>query len=122
MRENKDQKNSEYGHFLGSVYQIDSYHPQYSSFFHSGLCNGACPRNYDPMCGSDGRTYVNECLLNFASCKSGGKIRKVSDGECSKSLVINAFGVNLKSIVKSFFNNKNQTICKNTPFIKHMKS
>ena len=38
------------------------------------------------MCGSDGRTYANECLLNFASCKSGGKIKKVSDGECCKCL------------------------------------
>ena len=54
--------------------------------FYAGICNGACPRTYKPVCGSDGRTYANECLLNFASCKSGGKIKKVSDGECCKCL------------------------------------
>ena len=57
-----------------------------SVIFHAGICNGACPRNFDPVCGSDGNTYDNECLLNFASCKSGGKIKKVSDGECRKWL------------------------------------
>ena len=90
MRENTDQKNSEYRQFSRNVYQIDFSHPQHYSFFHAGVCNSACPRNYEPVCGSDGRTYANECLLNFASCKSGGKIRKVSDGECSKSLVVKA--------------------------------
>ena len=54
--------------------------------FYAGICNGACPRNLDPVCGSDGNTYDNECLLNFASCKSGGKIKKVSDEECRKWL------------------------------------
>ena len=52
--------------------------------FHAGICNDACPLYLDPVCGSDEITYGNECLLNFASCKSGGKIKKVSDGECRK--------------------------------------
>ena len=53
-------------------------------FFHPGICTGASPRNFDPVRGSDGNTYDNERLLNYASCKSGGKIKKVSDGKCRK--------------------------------------
>jgi coxsackievirus/adenovirus receptor len=44
-------------------------------------CNRMCPRNLDPVCGSDGEKYGNECLLNLASCESSGEIRLV---ECPK--------------------------------------
>ena len=36
------------------------------------------------MCGSDDKTYPNECVLKIAICKSQGTISKAHNGPCSK--------------------------------------
>ena len=35
-----------------------------------------------PVCGSDGRIYMNECLLERASCDSGSEILLKTGGDC----------------------------------------
>lgn len=45
-----------------------------------------CPFNYSPVCGSDGKTYSNECALNCAK-HHNPKLYKVSKGQCSSSCV-----------------------------------
>ena len=59
---------------------------KYNHFFRVAKCIDNCQDIYKPVCGSDGRTYSNQCELDLASCRSNGKIKKVSDGECSKWL------------------------------------
>lgn len=46
-----------------------------------GRCNPVCPRRYDPVCGSNGVTYANDCLLEYAMC-TNPSIQKVQNGKC----------------------------------------
>ncbi|XP_077117282.1 serine protease inhibitor Kazal-type 1-like [Ranitomeya variabilis] len=41
-----------------------------------------CPRNYDPVCGSDQQTYDNECLLCMEKIKKNVHIKISKNGRC----------------------------------------
>ncbi|ESO01057.1 hypothetical protein HELRODRAFT_82198 [Helobdella robusta] len=47
-------------------------------------CDMACQFNYDPVCGSDGRTYSNECQLQSLNCGKALRVEMVMKGECEK--------------------------------------
>merc|ERR1712080_85057 len=46
-------------------------------------CNGQCYKIYRPVCGTDGETYTNKCLLELETCKSGGQVQLKHPGACS---------------------------------------
>ena len=43
-----------------------------------------CPRDYDPVCGSDKRTYINPCRLKVEACKTGQPLVVDKKGICGK--------------------------------------
>ncbi|XP_060042388.1 double-headed protease inhibitor, submandibular gland-like [Erinaceus europaeus] len=44
----------------------------------------ACQRIYKPVCGSDLKTYSNECMLCFNNLQRGYDVRKLHDNACGR--------------------------------------
>merc|ERR1719494_1812379 len=45
-------------------------------------CPESCPDYNDPICGSDGKTYMCHCFLRMANCGKTDKVTKVHNGAC----------------------------------------
>ena len=45
-------------------------------------CPELCTEQYEPVCGSNGKTYSNLCKLNSEACKSRVSLRMAYRGEC----------------------------------------
>ncbi|XP_023932250.1 agrin-like isoform X3 [Lingula anatina] len=48
------------------------------------ICREDCPNHYDPVCGSDGETYDNECEMNREACITNTEISIDHQGVCDE--------------------------------------
>lgn len=65
-------------------------------------CNEICTADYTPVCGSDGRTYPNECGLEVEACKTEKNLTVVKQGECGMYIIIIIINQSSSSLLSSW--------------------
>lgn len=56
----------------------------YDFYFAARNCPQKCEDKDEPICGTDGNTYKNPCVLDLSACETNKKILMVHTGRCSK--------------------------------------
>ncbi|KAI8491813.1 hypothetical protein Bbelb_306180 [Branchiostoma belcheri] len=58
------------------------YGAEYDEVTGQCVCRFDCRRLYRPVCGTDGKGYVNDCAMAAAACESQREIRSIDSSMC----------------------------------------
>ena len=50
-------------------------------------CGRVCPSTFDPVCGSDNKTYSNECFMDMERCRGKRALRTTTTGGAPNAVV-----------------------------------
>ncbi|XP_025978528.2 ovoinhibitor-like isoform X2 [Dromaius novaehollandiae] len=74
--------------FLDTVFGVEVDCSRYpSGVSEDGTPWIGCPRDFSPVCGTDGSTYSNECGICLYNMEHSSHVAKQHDGECKQKLI-----------------------------------
>ena len=50
------------------------------------VCPCGCPKILAEVCGTDGKTYGNKCVMECESCEQGTNVTVANHGKCPEEL------------------------------------